>query len=148
MNIKKIIGIVLVAIIVILQFFVDKDNVSSYESVAAFEKAVQLPVAVSTVFKESCYDCHSNHTQYPWYAFIGAINLLIAHDIEEGKEHLNFSAWDSYPNKRQLHKLAEVYEEVEEDEMPIKAYRITHGALTDAQKTTILKWAEKYEEEH
>jgi len=148
MSIKKIIGIVAITILVILQFFVKKENVSSYESIASFEKAVQLPIEVSAVFKESCYDCHSNHTKYPWYASIGAVNLLIAHDIEEGKEHLNFSAWDSYPPKRQLHKLAEVYEEVEEDEMPIKAYRITHGSLTDTQKSTILKWAAQYEEKH
>jgi len=148
MTIKKKIGIAAIAILVILQFFVKKDNVSSYESVASFEKAVQLPTDVSVVLKETCYDCHSNHTKYPWYASIGAVNLLIAHDIEEGKEHLNFSDWDIYPPKRQLHKLAEVYEEVEENEMPIKAYRITHGSLTDDQKSTLLKWAAQYEEKH
>jgi len=147
MNIKKIIGLVVVAVLVILQFFVKKDNVSSYESVAAFEKQVNLPGEVQVIFKQTCYDCHSNHTKYPWYASIGAINLVLDHHIEEGKEHLNFSAWDSYNEKRQLHKLAEVYEEVEEDEMPLKMYRITHGGLTDKQKETLIKWSETYKEE-
>jgi len=146
MNIKKIIGIVVVAILVILQFFVKKDNVSSYESVAQFEKQVDLPEDVKAIFQQTCYDCHSNHTKYPWYASIGAINLVLDHHIEEGKEHLNFSDWNSYPAKRQLHKLAEVYEEVEEGEMPLKMYTIIHGGLTEAQKKTIENWSEKYKE--
>ncbi len=146
MNIKRIIAITVILLLVMLQFFVKKDNISSYESVANFEKQVNLPPEVKAIFEETCYDCHSNHTKYPWYASIGAISLLIEHDIEEGKEHLNFSKWDTYPRKRQLHKLAEVYEEVEEDEMPLKIYRVTHGGLTESEKATLIKWSEAYKE--
>ncbi|WP_010523271.1 heme-binding domain-containing protein [Aquimarina agarivorans] len=146
MNIKKIIGGVVVLVLVVLQFFVKKDNIASYESVAKFEASVNLPNEVKAIFRESCYDCHSNHTKYPWYASIGAINLMIDHHIEEGKEHLNFSEWDKYPEARQLHKLAEVHEEVEENEMPIKAYKLTHGDLTAKQKQTLLEWSKKFEE--
>ncbi len=146
MRIIRIIGIALVIALIGLQFFVKKENVSSYESVASFEKKVNLPQEVKTIFRETCYDCHSNHTNYPWYASIGVINLILDHHIEEGKEHLDFSSWEKYPERRQLHKLAEVYEEVEEGEMPLKMYRITHGGLTDAQKKTIINWSEQYKE--
>jgi len=72
------------------------------------------------------------------------MHLLV---IEEGKEHLNFSEWESYPERRQLHKLAELYEEVEEGEMPLKMYTIIHGKLTLEEKETLLKWSTKYKEE-
>ena len=145
MNIKKLIIAAILLMLAVTQFFSKKENISSYESVATFENAVNLPAAVKIIFKETCYDCHSNHTNYPWYNAIGAVSLLINHDIEEGKEHLNFSDWEKYPTDKQNHKLAEVYEEVEEDEMPLKIYRITHGGLSDEQKKTILDWAKKYD---
>lgn len=146
MNVKKIVGIVIVLVLVCLQFFVKKDNVSSYESVALFENEVELPQEVKAIFKQNCYNCHSNHTEYPWYASIGAVNLVLDHHIEEGKEHLNFSDWEKYPLNRQLHKLAEVYEEVEEGEMPLKLYTIIHGGLTENQKSSILDWSKIYKE--
>ncbi len=146
MKIVKIIGMALLVALVVLQFFVKKDNVSSYESVASFENKINLPEDVKAIFRESCYDCHSSHTKYPWYASIGAVNLILDDHIEEGREHLDFSNWNNYPEARQLHKLAEVYEEVEEGEMPLKMYRITHGGLTENQKKAILKWSEIYKE--
>ncbi len=146
MNLKRIIVLVVILILVGLQFFVKKDNVSSYESVALFEKEVDLPKDVKVVFEQNCYQCHSNHTIYPWYASIGGVNLVLNHHIEEGKEHLNFSDWNSYPKNRQLHKLAEVYEEVEEDEMPLKLYRLIHGGLSKKDRNSILNWSETYKE--
>lgn len=148
MNIKKLIIALVFLALAISQFFVKKDNVSSYESVASFEQKVQLPANVKTIMQANCYDCHSNHTSYPWYSSIGVANLILDHHIEEGKEHLNFSAWDSYTEKEQLHKLAEVYEEVEEGEMPLKMYTIIHGGLTSEEKEVIENWSGKYKESH
>lgn len=146
MNIKKISLLVIVLGLVVTQFMVDKSNVSSYESVMTFEKDVQLPENVKTIFKSHCYDCHSDHTEYPWYASIGVASLVLAHHIEEGKEHLDFSSWNHYSKKKQWHKLEEVYEEVEEGEMPLKAYTWTHGGLNIEEKETLLNWAKKYKD--
>lgn len=143
---KKKILIAVIIVLVGLQFFVKKDNVSSYESVVQFEQQVNLPQEVKAIFEQNCYHCHSNHTVYPWYANIGAVNLILNHHIEEGKEHLNFSNWDNYPANKQLHKLAEVYEEVEEGEMPLKLYRWVHGGLSSEEKQTLLQWSKAYED--
>ncbi len=146
MNVKKIIGIAVILILVGLQFFVKKDNVSSYESVSDFVTYVDLPKDVEVIFKQNCYNCHSDHTQYPWYASIGALNLVINHHIEEGKEHLNFSDWKRHSEDVQLHKLSEIYEEVEEGEMPLKLYSLIHGGLSTAEKNTLLNWSEIYKD--
>jgi len=148
MNIKKIIIAIVFLVLAVLQFMVKKDNVSSYESLSTFEQQVQLPENVKAIMKSNCYDCHSNHTNYPWYASIGGVNLILNDHIEEGKEHLNFSTWNDYPEKKQLHKLAEVYEEVEEGEMPLKMYKIIHGGLSSEEKEVLLTWSSKYEEHH
>ena len=146
MTIKRIIMALLILILVIGQLFVKKDNTASYESVINFEQQVQLPEQVKTIMRTHCYDCHSNHTNYPWYASVGVVNFLLNDHIEEGKEHLNFSTWNSYSSKKQLHKLAEVYEEVEEGEMPLKMYRIIHGGLSSNEKEILKSWGLKYKE--
>lgn len=143
MNWKSIVFIVLALIIVVAQFLVDKSNVSSYESVEKFEQFTNVDTNLKKVLQNNCYDCHSNHTNYPWYSSIGVVNLFLSHHIEEGKEHLNFSDWENYASKKQLHKIEEIFEEVEENEMPIKLYKLTHGALTPEAKQAIVNWSKK-----
>ena len=41
----------------------------------------------------ACFDCHSNQTVWPWYSNIAPISWLIQRDVDEGRDHLNFSAW-------------------------------------------------------
>jgi Haem-binding domain len=41
----------------------------------------------------ACFDCHSNQTVWPWYSNIAPISWLVQHDVDEGRQHLNFSTW-------------------------------------------------------
>jgi hypothetical protein len=41
----------------------------------------------------ACFDCHSNQTVWPWYSNIAPMSWLIQRDVDEGRDHLNFSAW-------------------------------------------------------
>jgi hypothetical protein len=41
----------------------------------------------------------------------------VAHDVEEGREHLNFSEWDQLNTEEQVEAMEEAWEEVEEGEM-------------------------------
>lgn len=63
--------------------------------------------------------------------------------IMEGKKELNFDAFGNYSLRRQYHKLEEVAEQVEHDEMPLKSYTILHGdaKLTEEQKQTLIDWS-------
>lgn len=81
----------------------------------------------------ACYDCHSNETVYPWYSMIAPISLLIAHDVKEGREELNFSE----PPWGETHEAAE---EVEEGEMPLAIYLPLHpeAKLSDAEKQELI----------
>lgn len=141
---KKIIKIVLVLLLlalVAMQFIRPEKNNSGYGSIAFFEIDTKPSTQVASILKERCYDCHSNHTQYPWYAEVAPFSLWLNDHIEHGKKHFNVSAWEDYSVKKKEHKLEELIEMVENDEMPLRSYTIIHGNLSEEEKKLLLQWA-------
>ena len=105
---------------------------------------VGAPASVKTILERSCYDCHSHRTAWPWYAHVAPVSWLVAHDVEEGREHLNFSLWQRQIESKKFGKLlAEVTEVLEEDEMPLWFYIPLHpeAALTQDEKAALIGWA-------
>ena len=100
---------------------------------------------VESILKTSCFDCHSNHTSYPFYAQVAPISFWINHHVEEGKEHLNFSDWNNYSIKKKLHKLDEIIEEIEEHEMPLRSYTLLHtdAKLNEEASKLLVNWSKK-----
>lgn len=139
---KIVIGCIVLLVLVIIQFIrIDKTNL---EVVIENDFIVQTnpPEHIQTILKTSCYDCHSNESTYPWYTNVAPISWWVKQHINEAREELNFSEWTSYPLKKQKHKLEEVYEEVEEGEMPLPSYLIVHSEakLTTEQKNELVAW--------
>jgi len=99
---------------------------------------------VAALLKTACYDCHSNETKYPWYAKVAPSSWLVAKDVREGREALNFSRWEELDLMQQLGKLDDVAIEVDEGRMPMDIYVKMHreAKLTDAQRELIVAWAE------
>jgi hypothetical protein len=107
------------------------------------ESEVQAPPAVLAALKRSCWDCHSHETVWGWHTKIAPISWLVAHDVSEGREELNFSRWDALDRKR-LQKLArKIPEEVGEGEMPPFLYLLAHPSAkpSEADKAAIVAWA-------
>jgi hypothetical protein len=105
-----------------------------------------VPTEVASILKVACNDCHSNETQYPWYANLQPLGWWMNNHIEHGKKHLNLSDFTSRKIAIQNHKFEEVIEMVEEDEMPIPSYtwlgRHPEAKLSAAQKETLINWAQ------
>jgi hypothetical protein len=139
---KKNILKIIVAVIVIIQFFRIDKTTSPVDPVKDFISVTNPPIRVAEIMKTSCYDCHSNQTNYPWYTNIAPVSWWIGHHIEEGKEHLNFSKWGDYSAKKADHKLEEFYEEVEEGEMPLNFYKALHAdsQLSAEDKRLLINW--------
>ncbi len=108
------------------------------------ETEVSAPPEVRQVLERACYDCHSNESQWPWYGYVAPASWLVAYDIEEAREHMNFSTWNRYDREEQLHLIEEVWEEVDEGEMPPFFYTPLHShANLDANDRAVLRaWAE------
>lgn len=98
---------------------------------------------VKSVLKRACYDCHSNETVWPWYSRVAPVSWLVAHDVNEGREYLNFSRWDEYSVKQKVELIKESLEEAEEGEMPPWVYIPAHpDALLSIEDIQVLrKWA-------
>ncbi|GGD23622.1 heme-binding domain-containing protein [Hyunsoonleella pacifica] len=145
MKIIKKIGLVLLILFVIAQFFGPDKNIGDVASIAAFEKETNPPEDVKLILKNTCYDCHSDTTNYPWYNAITPVNYWLNHHIEEGKEHFNVSQWEGNSLKRKDHKFDELIEEVEEGKMPLNSYTWTHGdaKLTEEQVKAVVNWAKQ-----
>ena len=100
---------------------------------------------VERLIRSSCYDCHSNRTNYPWYAQIQPAAGWLAQHIREGKRQLNFSDFGAYSKHRQAEKLLAVADEIHGRTMPLESYTWVHrNARLDASQVEILvNWAEE-----
>ena len=86
------------------------------------------------VAQQACFDCHSYEVVWPWYSNIAPVSWLVQHDVEEGRQHLNFSEWTG----RDSHEVGEV---VAEGEMPPAQYLVMHpeAKLTQAEKQILIQ---------
>lgn len=143
-NLKKI-GIALFAILVLIQFIRPERNGNWEKSDNDISMAINVPSDVQQILETSCYDCHSNHTTYPWYTNIQPIGWWLQNHVNEGKDELNFSEFKTYKPKRQKHKLEEIAEQVNEHEMPLGSYTLIHknAILTPEQNVALVNWAKQ-----
>lgn len=138
MSKKKKFLYLLIIIFIIIQFIRPERNLGKRET----ENTIFVSNEVGQILQTSCFDCHSNYTVYPWYTNIQPIGWWLNHHVNEGKDELNFSEFETYSLKRKLHKLEEIKEMVDENEMPLPSYLWIHGdaELTAEQKDVISKW--------
>jgi len=118
--IKKIL-IALLAIFIVIQFFRPEKN-DSNDLTYAITTKYEVPDEVEQIFSVACNDCHSNKTEYPWYANVQPVAWWLNDHITDGKRHLNFSEFTKRPIAIQNHKLEETIEMVEKRDMPLESY--------------------------
>jgi hypothetical protein len=132
------IALILIAVILIaIQFIpVSKTNPPVTANLDA-------PMEVISVFKESCYDCHSNQTKWPWYSNIAPVSWLISSDVKDGRLHINFSKWKDYSRKDIVKMKEEIWEKIEREKMPLGKYIFMHpeAELDQQEKNLIKEWA-------
>jgi len=101
---------------------------------------INAPKNVASIIRTSCYDCHSNETNWPWYSYVAPVSFMVAGDVEKGRKNLNFSEWDKYDGRKRQELLEEIIEEIEKEDMPLTAYTFTHpNAKLDPYRINLLK---------
>ena len=108
----------------------------------AVEEDIPAPSEVKAILKRACYDCHSNETVWPWYSRVAPVSWLVAWDVQEGREELNFSTWNRYSAKQRVKKIKESWEEIEEGEMPPWFYVPLHpeARLANQERDRLRVW--------
>ena len=133
----KIALIIMAAIIIAIQFIpVNRTN-------PPVTAGLDAPMEVMSVFKQSCYDCHSNETAWPWYSNIAPVSWLIASDVKDGRLHLNFSQWEDFSRKDIVKMKEEIWEEIEKGKMPLSKYIFMHPEteLNQKELDLVKEWA-------
>ncbi len=122
----KIIAIIALVVLVGIQFVPTERNQSDIVPVADFMLVNNVPKIIQKKLQVSCYDCHSNNTQYPWYNKVQPVTWFLEGHIKEGKAKLNFNEWDSLSNRRKKSKLRSIIKQIESGEMPLDSYTLIH----------------------
>lgn len=134
----KIILIVIVGFFIILQLIpLNQTNPPVIQDASA-------PSDIKLILKTSCYDCHSNETEWPWYSRIAPGSFLITRDVVEGRKHLNFSEFSDMDDFDSTDIAEEIIEVLDEGKMPIVPYLLLHpgASLSDSQTQSLQEWAE------
>jgi len=132
-------GSVLILIALAIQFIpVARSNPPANADLVA-------PAEVKAILKTSCYDCHSNETEWPWYSRVAPVSWLVASDTLRGRRKFNFSNWNTYPSAKQAAILAHTVREIRRGAMPPWYYTIKHGEarLTPETKAVLEAWASR-----
>ena len=96
---------------------------------------LQAPPEVKQILKTSCYTCHSNETQLPWFDKVVPAYWIAANDVKEARAQLNFSEVGNLPAAQQQAILYEAVSNIQMGVMPLPSYlRVhPHAAITREQ---------------
>ena len=86
------------------------------------------------IARESCYDCHSNETNWPLYSYVAPMSWLTRRDVEQGRDELNFSDWGDDSGEAD-----DAVEVILEGSMPPGNYTLIHrGASLSDEEADLL----------
>ncbi|ASK29318.1 cytochrome C [Chryseobacterium sp. T16E-39] len=117
---------------------IDKGQVGKTD----FTQTYKVPAEVKTILQTSCYDCHSNTTNYEWYDYVQPARSLVDGHIRDAKEDLNFNEWATYSHRKQERLINSIKKQIETKEMPIPSYTLMHkkAKLSDDQIKLVTNW--------
>ena len=142
MKLYKKILLALLIVFIAIQFIQPAHNISGQVLPTDITKTVNVPDKVLEIFKNACYDCHSNNTRYPWYVHIQPMGWMMARHIKNGKDNLNFNDFGSYSKRKQANKLRSIETSIKEGTMPLSSYVSMHtdARLSAEDKKLITDW--------
>ena len=130
-------AVIILLVVVAMQVFpVTRDN-------PPVSGQLEAPAPIAATLRRSCFDCHSNETVWPWYSRVAPASWLVAHDVHEGREHLNFSTWTTLSPEERKKRFKEIGEMVERGAMPPGIYTPMHpeARLSLQDINAVATWA-------
>ena len=142
MNELKYILYFFVALFLGMQLFVPDKNLGEINPKGSFENEIDVPQNIKKMLRNACYDCHSNHTKYPWYAKVAPMSWYIAGHVEDGKTVLNFSEWSNYTHDEKQKKIDRSADLIKRRWMPMREYIGQHpeALMTNEEIDRFADW--------
>lgn len=136
-SVWAMIGIGIAVLFLAIQFVpVDRSN-------PAVQTQVPASAEARAILERACYDCHSNQTVWPWYSYVAPVSWLVAKDVQDGRDELNFSTWNLMSAEKQAEGIGESWEKVQSGEMPLWFYIPLHpeAKLSPSDRAILQTWA-------
>lgn len=89
----------------------------------------------------ACMDCHSNETQWPWYANVAPSSWLLASHVAGARNGINLSELDNIPSSRRSRLADDMAQRIRNGTMPPSDYLMMHPAarLSAAEKEQLIQ---------
>lgn len=132
-------------VIALIQFIPVNRTNKPVEKENDFVRLQQTPPSVQAILKKACYDCHSNETVYPDYAYVAPISWSIKHHVNEAREHLNLSEWGTFNKELKKSMLENSARTLKDYTMPMPGYIAQHpeANLTKAERVLLANYFEE-----
>ncbi len=103
----------------------------------------RVPLQARSVLQRACRDCHSDNTEWPWYADVPPVSWQIHKDVARGRAFMNFSKWSEYSDGERRGVMLAILAATKARVMPPPMYVWMHGKakLSDADFKELEKWA-------
>lgn len=136
---KKTLIITLLIFIAIQFIRVDKTNPPVNQNIA-----LNTSIEVMDILKNSCYDCHSFETKWPYYSEIAPVSFFVVSHVNKGRKALNFSEWKNIDTDIKEKRLKRAIMTVNNGMMALPSYVSVHdnAKLNKEEKTILIKWLE------
>lgn len=139
------IALVPLLIIVICQFYRPNKNTQKKSTNDDFLVVENAPKNIALLYTNSCYDCHSNYTNYEWFDHVAPISWFVDNNIKNGIYNLNFSDWGSLDDLNKEIMFSAILFNIETEAMPKKSYTQFHpkAVLSENNKKQMMTWIKK-----
>jgi hypothetical protein len=126
-----------------VQFVRPNQTNSPVEPARTLESHVSVTPEVAGIFERACKDCHSNQTDWPWYAQVAPVSWYVVEHVNHGRREMNFSEWSTYDREQADWLLGAMCMTAERGRMPLASYtRLHHVAkLSPADVQTLCAWS-------
>ncbi|CAA7390158.1 heme-binding domain-containing protein [Chryseobacterium fistulae] len=141
---KKIFFLCLVGFVIIQFVPIDRIN-RPVKKAVNFVDSQKSPEKIKSLIKAACYDCHSDETVYPKYAYIAPLSWSIKDHVNEGRERINFSIWGTYNKDLKESMLTKSIQTINNKSMPLPGYIVYHkdANLSDAERSLLTQYFEE-----
>ncbi|MBV9508026.1 MAG: heme-binding domain-containing protein [Acidobacteriia bacterium] len=102
----------------------------------------RITPSVAQAFNRACGNCHSEKTEWPWYAQVAPGSWLVESDVKRARKRMNLSRWENVDPTDQRLLLSAIATVVENREMPPRRYLMLHpkAKLTADESVEVIEW--------
>jgi hypothetical protein len=138
----RLAGIVAAVFLVLAQFAGPEKHNGKIDPAQTIEAQTQMPDKIAGILNAACADCHSEKTQWRWYASIAPFSWLQTADVYAGRVNMDLSQWGQFTTARKADRLKGMCKLVQDGEMPLWYYKPLHPGswLSADDKKQLCDW--------